>query len=214
MRRLSLALALSFVAPAGAEALDCGGMKSSAQPFELTIDSTGKSVGKDPVAMPMRRQVIRKIDETVVFDIFSPSRVLRRTFAANGLLTEVIGADDKTPRVASYSIDMAKDYFALGKPFDFNVVMKTPDGQANSEVNTSVSFDGEVEMELGGCVYPLTKIVESNHGAVKGKAVSNRVEFWYSRDLKTSLYSRLEGGDGYVLELRARDISTSFAPVE
>ncbi len=124
MRRLSLALALSFVAPAGAEALDCGGMKSSAQPFELTIDSTGKSVGKDPVAMPMRRQVIRKIDETVVFDIFSPSRVLRRTFAANGLLTEVIGADDKTPRVASYSIDMAKDYFALGKPFDFNVVMK------------------------------------------------------------------------------------------
>jgi hypothetical protein len=43
---------------------------------------------------------------------------------------------------------------------------------------------------------------------------SNRSEQWYSRDLKTSLYSRTENSRGAIVEIRARDISTSFTPVE
>jgi hypothetical protein len=35
-----------------------------------------------------------------------------------------------------------------------------------------------------------------------------------SRDLKTALYTRNEEGDGSVVELRARAISTAFTPVE
>jgi hypothetical protein len=82
-------------------------------------------------------------------------------------------------------------------------------------VNTSVSFDGAVNIELGACTYPLTKIIKLSHDTVRGVAGSNRAEIWYSRDLKTSLYSRSEdGGDGSIVELRARAISTSFTPVE
>jgi hypothetical protein len=214
MRRLSPLLALLLVTPAGAETLDCAAMKSTTRAFELAIDSTDKSVGKDPYTLQIRRQVDRKADKTIVYDIFSPEKFLRRTFNANGLLMEFLGAGDTTPRIASYSIDTTKDYFGLGKPFDFAIVMKTPDGKVNSETNTSVSFDSNVNVELGGCSYTLTRIIETSHGDVNGKAATNRVELWYSRDLKTSLYSRLENGDGYVLELRARDITTSFTPIE
>jgi hypothetical protein len=81
-------------------------------------------------------------------------------------------------------------------------------------VNTSVSFDGAVNVEVGGCTYPLMKIIEVSHGSVRGIAGSNRAERWYSRDLKTSLYTRNEEGDGSIVETRARAISTSFTPVE
>jgi hypothetical protein len=61
----------------------------------------------------------------------------------------------------------------------------------------------------------LTKIIELSHGTARGMAGSNRAEIWYSRDLKTFLYSRSEDdGDGSIVELRARDISTSFTAVE
>jgi hypothetical protein len=53
-----------------------------------------------------------------------------------------------------------------------------------------------------------------SHGSVRGIAGSNRAERWYSRDLKTSLYTRNEEGDGSIVETRARAISTSFTPVE
>ncbi len=214
MRRLLCLLAVAFVSPAAADTLDCAVIKSTPRAFELAIDYTDKSVGKDPVTLAMRRQVDRKADETVVYDIFSPEKFLRRTFNANGLLTAFLGVGDKAPRIATYSIDTTKDYFGIGKAFDFNIVMKTADGKVSSDTNTSVTFDSDVEVELGGCAYRLTRIIESSHTAVGDKTVNNRVELWYSRDLKTSLYSRLENSDGYVLELRARDISTSFTPIE
>ncbi len=214
MRRLLPLLAVAFGAPAAADTLDCAVIKSTTRAFELAIESTDKSVGKEPYTLHMRRQVDRKADETLVYDIFPSEKFLRRTFNANGLLMEFLGVGDNAPRIASYSIDTTKDYFGLGKPFDFNIVMKTADGKVNSDTNTSVAFDGDVDVVLGGCAYRLTRIIESSRTAANGKIVNNRVELWYSRDLKTSLYSRLENSDGAILELRARDISTSFSPVE
>jgi hypothetical protein len=91
-------------------------------------------------------------------------------------------------RVSTYSIDVTRDYFGLGKPFDFNEVVKGADGiTVVSDVNTSVSFDDAVNVELGGCSYALTKIIQSSHGSVRGIADSNRAEIWYSRDLRTAL---------------------------
>ena len=81
-------------------------------------------------------------------------------------------------------------------------------------MNTSVSFDGAVNVELGGCTYALTKIIESSHGSVRGIAGSNRAERWYSRDLRTALYARYEEDNGSIVEQRARAIWTSFTPVE
>ena len=121
---------------------------------------------------------------------------------------------DTTSRVSTYSIDVTKDYFGLGKPFDFNEVVKDVDGTVVADMNISVSFDGAIDIEVGGCTYALTKIIESSRGTVRGVAGSNRIETWYSRDLKTPLYTRNEDGDGPVMEMRARDISTSFKPVE
>ena len=109
---------------------------------------------------------------------------------------------------------MTRDYFALGKPFDFKEIVKGEDGAVVADMDTSVSFDGAVNVEIGGCSYALTKIIESSHGSVRGKTGSSRIESWYSRDLKTALYIRNEDGDGPVMEMRARDISTSFKPVE
>jgi hypothetical protein len=216
MRRLSPLLALLFVTPALAETLDCAVIKSTTRPLELTFDWTRTAEGKDPLAVQMRRQLNRKADETIVYEFFSPGKFVRRTLNGASFLMNVRSAGETAAaaRVATYSIDVSKDYYGLGKPFDFNQVMKGEDGAVVSDINTSVLFDGAVNVELGGCAYPLTKIIESSHGSVRGKAGSNRAEIWYSRDLKTSLYSRGEEGDGSVIELRARDISTSFTPVE
>ena len=215
MRQLPLLLALLLVTPTLAETLDCAVIKSTMRPFELTYDWTRTVGGKDPLAVQMRQQVSRKADETVVYEFFSPGKFVRRTLNGAGFRVQLRTAGETTSRVSTYSIDVTKDYFGLGKPFDFNEVVKGADGAVVSDVNTSVSFDGAVSVEVGGCTYPLTKIIELSHGTVRGVAGSNRAEIWYSRDLKTSLYSRSEdGSDGSVVELRARAIWTSFLPVE
>jgi hypothetical protein len=163
----------------------------------------------------MRRQVSRKADQTIVYELFSKGKFVRRTVNGASFLMQVRSAGEtaSASRVASYCIDVTKDYYGLGKPVDFNQVMKGADGAVVSDVNTSVSFDGAVNVELGGCAYALTKIIELSRGSVRGKAGSNRAEIWYSRDLKTSLYSRSEDGERSIIEFRARDISTSFTPV-
>jgi hypothetical protein len=190
-------------------------IKSTKRPFELTYDWTRTAKGRDPLAVQMRQQVSRKADETVVYEFFAPGKFVRRTLNGAGFRMQIRANGETTSRVSTYSIDVTKDYFGLGKPFDFNEIVKDVDGTVVSDVNTSVSFDGAVDVEVGGCSYPLTKIVESSRGTVRGVAGSSRAEIWYSRDLKTSLYSRSEdGGDGSVVELRARAISTSFTPVE
>jgi hypothetical protein len=217
MRRLSPLLALLFITPALAETLDCAVIKSTTHPFELTFDWTRTAHGEDPLAVQMRQQVNRKADETIVYEFFSPGKFVRRTLNGAGFRVQIRSAGETATasRVSTYSIDVTKDYFGLGKPFDFNELVKGADGAVVSDVNTSVSFDGAVSVELGGCTYALTKIIELSHGTARGIAGSNRAEIWYSRDLKTSLYSRTEdGGDGSIVELRARGISTSFIPVE
>jgi hypothetical protein len=216
MRRLSLLLALLFVTPALAETLDCAVIKSATHPFELTFDWTRTEKGKDPLAVQMRQQVSRKADETVVYEFFSPGKFVRRTLNGAGFRMQIRtnGEPAAASRVSTYSIDVTRDYFGSGKPFDFNEVVKGADGTVVSDVNTSVSFDGAVNVEVGGCAYVLTKIIEQSHGSVRGIAGSNRAERWYSRDLKTSLYTRSEEGDGSIVETRARAVSTSFTPVE
>ena len=157
----------------------------------------------------------RKAGETTVYDIFSsPNLFLRRTYNANSFLTEAYFSKEKVRRTASYSIDAGVDYFGLGKPFDFTLSMKADDGKVASTVTTKVSFNGTIDVQLGGCTYQLTKIIEANHGTRDDKPFDNRTEVWYSRDLKTSLYSRAENSDGSVYELRARDITTMVTPVE
>jgi hypothetical protein len=214
-RRLSALLALLFVTPALAETLDCAVIKSTTRPFELAYDWTRTVAGKEPLAVQMRQQVNRKTDETIVYEFLSPGKFVRRTLNGAGFHMQIRTAGETASRVSTYSIDVTKDYFELGKPFDFSEVVKGADGTVVSDVNTSVSFDSAVNVEVGGCTHALTKIIELSHGSVRGVAGSNRAEIWHSRDLKTSLYSRSEdGGDGSVVELRARAISTSFTPVE
>jgi hypothetical protein len=215
MRRLFALLALSSTIPASAETLDCAVLKSTMNSFELAMDSTMKKANEDPNTRQTRRQVRRKAGETTVYDIFtSPDVFLRRTYNANSFITETYFSREKVRRKASYSIDPAVDYFALGKPFDFNLSMKEDDGKVDSTLTTTVSFNGTIDFELGGCTYTLTKIVETNHGTNNDKPFDNRTEAWYSRDLKTSLYSRAENSDGSVLEVRARDITTMLTPVD
>jgi hypothetical protein len=216
MRRLCALLAFLLITPAAAETLDCAVIKSAAHPFEITLDWTRTEKGKDPLAVQVRQQIIRTADETVVYEFFSPGKFVRRTMNAAGFRMQfrTAGETAAASRVSSYSIDVTKDYFGLAKPFDFTEVVKGADGTVVSDVSTSVSFDGAVDVELGGCTYRLTKIIEQSHGTIRGKAGSNRAEAWYSRDLKTSLYTRNEDGDGSVIETRARAISTSFTPVE
>jgi hypothetical protein len=216
MRRLSLLLALLFVTPALAETLDCAVIKSATHPFELTFDWTRTEKGKDALGVQMRQQVSRKADETVVYEFFSPGKFVRRTLNGAGFRTQIrtAGEPAAASRVSTYSIDVTRDYFGLGKPFDFNEVVKGADGSVVADMDISVSFDGAVNVEVGGCAYVLTKIIEQSHGSVRGIAGSIRAERWYSRDLKTSLYTRSEEGDGSIVETRARAISTSFTPVE
>jgi hypothetical protein len=216
MRRLWPLLALWLVTPALAETLDCALIKSATHPFEVTFDWIRTEKGKEPLAVQLRQQVSRKADETVVYEFFSPGKFVRRTLNGAGFRMQIRtnGETAAASRVSTYSIDVTRDYFGSGKPFDFSEVVKGADGTLVSDVNTSVSFDGAVNVEVGGCTYPLTKIIEVSHGSVRGIAGRNRAERWYSRDLKTSLYTRNEEGDGSIVETRARAISTSFTPVE
>jgi hypothetical protein len=139
MRRLSPLLALLFVTPALAETLDCAVIKSTTRPFELTYDWTRTAGGKDPLAVQMRQQVNRKADETIVYEFFSPGKFVRRTLNGAGFRVQLRTAGETTSRVSTYSIDVTKDYFGLGKPFDFNEVVKGAGGTVVSDVNTSVS---------------------------------------------------------------------------
>jgi hypothetical protein len=150
MRRLLPLLALLFVTPALAETLDCAVIKSTMHPFELTFDWTRTEHGKDPLAVQMRQQVNRKTDETIVYEFFSPGKFVRRTLNGVGFRVQIRSAGEAATasRVSTYSIDVAKDYFGFGKPFDFNEVVKGADGTVVSDVNTSVSFDGAVNVEL------------------------------------------------------------------
>jgi uncharacterized protein with GYD domain len=216
MRRLSFLFALLFATPAFAETLDCALIKSPAHPFELTFDWTMTQKGKEPLTVQMRQQVIRKADETIIYEFFLPEKFVRRTLNSAGFRMQVRSAGEAAAasRVSTYSIDVTRDYFALGKPFDFNEIVKGEDGAVVADMDTAVSFDGAVNVDVGGCSYALTKIIESSHGSVRGKTGSNRIESWYSRDLKTALYIRNEDGDGPVMEMRARAISTSFKPIE
>ena len=216
MHRLLPFLALLIVTPALAESLDCAVIKSTTHSFELTLDWTRTEKGKDPLAVQMHQQVTRKADETIVYEFFSPQKFVRRTLNRTGFRMQIRtnGEAAAESRVSTYSIDVTRDYFGLGKPFDFNEVVKGADGTVVSDVNTSVSFDGAVNVELGGCSYALTKIIQSSHGSVRGIAGSNRAEIWYSRDLRTALYTRFEQDDGSIVEQRARSISTTFTPVE
>ena len=215
MRRLLPLLALLLISPAAAETLDCAVIKSTEKAFELAMDGTSTVPGKEATAMKIRRQVARKADQTIVHDVFSSSDLfLRRIYDANGFLMETFNSKDKERRVVSYSTDITKDYFGLGLPFEFKAVMKDEDGKIASDLTSAVSFIGAVTIDLGGCSYVLTKMNLLNHGTIKDKAFGNRTELWYSRELKTSLYSRSENDDGFTIELRARDISTSFTPVE
>ncbi|MEI9925438.1 MAG: hypothetical protein WDN50_20085 [Bradyrhizobium sp.] len=216
MHRLSPLLALLFATPALADTLDCAVIKSTTHPFEITFDWTMTQKGKDPLTVQMHRQVIRKADETIVYEYFLREKFTRRTLNPAGFRMQVRSAGEAATaaRISNYSIDVTKDYFALGKPFDFKEIVKGEDGAVVADIDTAVSFDGTVNVDVGGCSYALTKIIEVSHGSVRGKAGRNRIETWYSRDLKTSLYTRNEDGDGPVMEMRARDISTSFKPVE
>jgi hypothetical protein len=215
MRRLPGLLLLFFAFPASAETLDCALIKSTTNPFELTLDSTSTKEGKEPVTTQTRRQVNRKAGATIVYDIFlAPDVFLRRTYNDNAFVTETYFSKEKVRRVASYSIDVNKDYLGAGQPFDFTLQMKDDAGKVGSEVNASISYDGAVDIELGGCTYGLTKIVTVNKGTNNDKPFSNRSVAWYSRDLKTSLYSRVENSDGSSMEFRAREISTNVKPVE
>ena len=215
MRRLLGLLALLLACPAAADTLDCALIKSTTDPFELTLDSTSVKDGKEPVTVQTRRQVIRKAGATIVTDIFSGENVfLRRTYNHNAFVTEAYFSTEKVRRVASYSVDINKDYLGLGQPFGFTLQMKSEDGKVGSEVNASISYDGLVDIELGGCTYRLTKIVTVNKGVSNDKPFSNRSVAWYSRDLKTSLYSHVDNGDGSSFEFRARGISTNVTPVE
>ena len=216
MHRLLPFLALLIALPALAEPLDCAVIKSTTHSFELVLDWTRTEKGKDPLAVKMHQQVIRKADETIVYEFFSPEKFVRRTLNATGFRTQIRTAGEaaNASRVSTYSIDVSRDYFGIGKPFDFNEVVKGADGTIVADVNTSVSFDGTVNVEVGGCTYALTKIMESSRGSVRGVAGGNRAEIWYSRDLRIGLYTRYEEDDGSVVEQRARAISTSFIPVE
>jgi hypothetical protein len=71
MRRLPGLLLLFLAFPAAAETLDCALIKSTTNPFELTLDSTSTKQGKEPVTTQTRRQINRKPDATIVYDIFS-----------------------------------------------------------------------------------------------------------------------------------------------
>jgi hypothetical protein len=215
MRQLPGLFFLFFAFPATAETLDCTLIKSTTNPIELTLDSTSVIEGKEPSTFQTHRQVNRKAGATIVYDIFSaPDLFLRRTYNDNAFELEAYFSKEKARRLASYSIDLQKDYLGLGQPFDFVLQMKDERGKVVSEMNASVSYDGTVDVELGGCTYHLTKIVTVNKGLNNDKPYSNRSVIWYSRDLKTSLYSRVDVGDGSSFEFRARDISTKVTPVE
>ena len=216
MRRLWPLLTLLFATPALAETLDCAVIKTTTHPFELTFDWTMTQKGKEPLTVQMHQQVTRKADETIIYEYFLPEKFTRRTLNGAGFRMQVRSAGEAATasRISTYSIDVTRDYFALGKPFDFNEVVKGEDGSVVADMNTSVSFDGTVNVDVGGCSYALAKIIELSHGSVRGKTGSNRIETWYSRDLKASLYIRNEDGDGPIMEMRARSISTTFKPVE
>jgi hypothetical protein len=216
MRQLAPLLALLFATPALADTLDCAVIKSTTHPFEITFDWTMTQQGKEPLTVQMHRQVIRKADETIVYEYFLREKFTRRTLNPAGFRMQVRSAGEAATaaRVSNYSIDVTRDYFALGELFDFKEIVKGEGGTVVADMDTSVSFDGTLNVDIGGCSYALTKIIEVSHGTVRGKAGSNRIETWYSRDLKTPLYTRNEDGDGPVMEMRARDISTSFKPVE
>jgi hypothetical protein len=121
MRPLLLLLALLFVTPALAETLDCAVIKSTTHPFELTFDWTMTQKGKEPLTVQMRRQVIRKADETIVYEYFLREKFTRRTLNPAGFRMQVRSAGEAATaaRISTYSIDVTKDFFCTRQALRF-----------------------------------------------------------------------------------------------
>jgi hypothetical protein len=209
MRWLLSLLVLSTAFPAIAQTPDCAALKSTPVAFEVAFDWTFTKPGKEPDARQTLWQVNRKPDATIVYESVSPRAYLRETYSAGGFPMEWDGV---ARRVASYSIDTAKDYLKLGQPFEYDETIRDAEGKLVSELHTSVSFDDDTDIEISGCTYKVKRTIRVTQGTVKEKSGTGRAESWYSPELKTSLYSRSAYFDGSVSEFRARSISTSFTP--
>ena len=211
MRKILILIAGLSVDSAAAAPLDCDALKKTSIPFEIAFDFTSNRPGQELVALPMRRQVRRAGAETFVYDIMSGNYTLNKL--TRGLMTETYSSLTKTRRTASYSIKLSKDYLAAAQPFQFKVVVRNKDGTAFITWDSNYVFNGETDIDLGGCNFRLTKMVRTNKGRMDGKNGESRIEIWYSPELKVGLYSLIESQGGVINENTARGITTSFTPV-
>ena len=114
----------------------------------------------------------------------------------------------------TYSRPPSPAVFAEEKPTSFHVTMKRPDGQLVGEQDHVLSFLGHRSVSLAGCDFDVLRSLRKVSGAINDKYSETETEFWYSPDLKTSLYIKTTMANGPTQTYSAKDITLDVKPFE
>lgn len=209
-----LVLALACFAAQPAAALDCGGLRASAIPFEIRLERKIQLADNAPAVAAGQLQVFRKGDSVVTYQSFSPDGFFRTRYAFSGFPVEFFVSKEGTRVDLTYSIAPSAALFADEKPVSFHVSMKRQDGQTVGEQDHEVSFLGHHTIDLAGCEFEVVKSLRKVTGVINEKYSESLTEFWYSPELRTALHTRTVVANGPSQTYTASDISVDVKPME
>ena len=212
--RLAIAPIALALAASPAAALDCAALRSSLTPFEIKLERRIEFADRDPAVAEGRLQVVRKDEGTVTYQSFAPDSYFRTHYAFGGFPDEFFVSKEGTKIALTYSVPPSASLFKDEKPAAFHVSMKRHDGQAVGEQDHVISFLGHRSVELAGCEFDVVRSTRKVTGTINDKYSESETEFWYSPELKTSLYIKTTVAGGPSQTYTARDIRLDFKPLE
>ena len=209
-----LALATLALAAGPAAALDCAALRSSSTPFEFKLQRAIVFSDREPAAAEGRLVVLRKDDGVVTYQSFAPDSYFRTHYLFGGFPDEFFVSSAGTKIKVTYSSPPSAALFAEEKPTNYHVTMTRHDGQTVGEQDHAISFLGHRSVELAGCDFEVVRSLRKVTGTLNDKYSESETEFWYSPELKTSLYIKTTVANGPTQTYTATDISLEFKPFE
>ena len=207
-----LAFALAAATPAAA--LDCAALRGSLAPFEVKLERRIELADRDPAIAEGRLQVVRKDEGVVTWQSFAPDSWFRTRYAFGGFPEEFFVSKEGTTIKLTYSVPPSASLFKDEKSATFHVSMKRHDGQTVGEQEHAVSFLGHRSVELAGCEFDVVRSTRKVTGTINDKYSESETEFWFSPELKTSLYVKTTVTGGPSQTYTAKDITLDFKPFE
>jgi hypothetical protein len=213
-RRFASSLAALVSAAAPALALDCAALRDTQTPFEIKLERRIETPGAQMQSAEGRLQVFRKPPGLVTYQSFAPDSFFRARYPFSGFPDEFFTSKEGTRVDVTYSVTPGPGFLQDDKPLAFHVTMKRHDGQIIGEQDHAISVTGRRSVEVAGCEFEVIRAQRRVTGTINDKPAESQTEFWYSPELKTSLFLATQTPNGATQAYKALDIVTEFKPFE